>query len=565
MGYVIEIKTEVRDRCVQLFGLFDELRTPDSLRVFASTEELLWVRKCVPNSNEISHERLINDLLRAGRSFLEPALFDLLNALAERYRGDFKAQHCEELKEELRKAIPQPEDSEQTKDYQKLVKGSASSDDGDVAEQAERWIEAASDNLDDLALRITLTVFNGTSFEEIEKAHSDLLESLQELLPPPPEVEHPSPPAIPARLMRRLKEAGAKETDSKLRNGKKVIELDKPELFASEAINYVWQQYREKKWRQKLMEWLTSYAAGRRLDVRTRAAVTAGRLAIKDYHYVKDNLLNLWIRADNRQPEYRTAIGMALGVLVREERWTDEVQDLLRRWSQSDDQAERWAAARAYIYVGAYCRSVSKVIAGWRAVAASEQIFADIPISGNISVRLTNPLHMSLVDAMMRFFINIAQRPEEEKRPLFEGVLEGLKKWIADDEADAGLGLFMFTILGQVNVIPDRDEETASPPALLQLVEVAPARTDYRKQLAGLFGLIIRNGTTIIEAREVLCAWLGWVNSLQTGAQLYESRIRTLLTDIIAADESGRMRGKLTACLRDCGRNRVIERVLAAL
>jgi hypothetical protein len=166
---------------------------------------------------------------------------------------------------------------------------------------------------------------------------------------------------------------------------------------------------------------------------------------------------------------------------------------------------------------------------------------------------------------MMRFFIELAQRPEEEKRPLFEGVLEGLKKWIGDNEANSGLGLFMFTTLGQVSVIPDGDEETVSPPVLLQLVELESAQTGYRKQLAGLLGLIMRSGATIIEARELLCAWLGWANSLQTDAQLYESRIQTLLNDIIAADESGRMRGKLIACLRDCGRNRMVERVLAAL
>jgi hypothetical protein len=567
MGYILVIEGEQREKCLELFGLFDELKTPDDLKAFAITEKLIWVKKCVPNSNEMKYDRLLDSLLRTGKSVLEPALFDLLNELTDRHK-DFRAQLWEELKEELRKKIPHPDAPEDTEDYQGLANSSAPSEGGDVAKQAEQWIEAASDNLDELALRITLAVFNGTAFEEIEKAHSNLLELLQELLPPPPppDAENPlPPPAIPVRLMRRLKEAGAREADSKLFAGRKVIELDKPELFASEAINYVWQQYREKKWRQKLIEWLTSYAAGHRLDVRTRAAVTAGRLAIQDYHYVKDNLLRLWVRADNRQSEYRTAIGMALGVLVLEGRWAGEVQDLLKRWSQSEEQPERWAAARAYIYVGAYCRSVSDVIAGWRAIAASEKIVADIPISGNISVRLTNPLHMSLVDAMMRFFFNIAQRPEEERRSLFKGVLEGLKRWIGDHEANAGLGLFMFTMLGQLPLTSVEDEETDSPPVLLQLIEVEPAQTDYRKQLAELFELIMRNRATRIEAKELLCAWLNWADGLQPDAQSYESRIQTLLTDIIATDNIGRMRWKLTACLRDCGRKPIVERLLAHL
>jgi len=59
-----------------------------------------------------------------------------------------------------------------------------------------------------------------------------------------------------------------------------------------------------------------------------------------------------------------------------------------------------------------------------------------------------------------------------------------------------------------------------------------------------------------------LCTWLGWINSLQNNPKSYETRVQHLLRDIIAADKSGRMRGKLTACLRDCGRNRAIDRII---
>jgi hypothetical protein len=99
------ISAALRQRCLELFGLFDELGTPADLRAFASTEKLIWVKKCVPNSNEMNYDRLIDSLLRTGRSVSEPALFDLLNELAERYRGSFKAQYCEGLKEEIRKEI----------------------------------------------------------------------------------------------------------------------------------------------------------------------------------------------------------------------------------------------------------------------------------------------------------------------------------------------------------------------------------------------------------------------------------------------------------------------------
>jgi hypothetical protein len=256
---------------------------------------------------------------------------------------------------------------------------------------------------------------------------------------------------------------------------------------------------------------------------------------------------------------------MALGVLVREEAWAAEVQNLLRTWSESPEQAQRWAALRAYIYVGAYCQPVSEVIARWRAIASSEYAAILIQVTEDKALQLNNPIHMSLMDGMVRFFVSVAQLPEEKKRPLLAGILEGLKNWVADAKADAGLGLFMFTTLGRL--IVGGDSESDGAPVLLQLVSDGPTEDEvgYRSQLAGIFEVVMRNGATITEARDMLCAWLGWVDGLQNNSSSYESRIRTLLEEIIAADTSGRMRGKLVFCLRDCGRNQAAERILLDL
>jgi hypothetical protein len=98
-----QISAALRQRCLELFGLFDELRTPADLRAFATTEKLIWVKKSIPNSSEINYDRLLDSLLRTGRSISEPALFDLLNELADRYRGDFKGEVCESLIEAISK------------------------------------------------------------------------------------------------------------------------------------------------------------------------------------------------------------------------------------------------------------------------------------------------------------------------------------------------------------------------------------------------------------------------------------------------------------------------------
>jgi hypothetical protein len=568
--YKIEltISQELRKDCVELFKKCAEFVNPPKLIAFTeSIKKLELVTKYIPRSEKLDYNELINELLRNGKTLSEPALFDLLDALAFEYQEDWKGKRCKELKEAISNELlltEKTETPEQEKDYLRLVEDRATGDGRGADESAKRWIEEAGDNLDELALRITLAVFNGTAFEVIERAKGELLKMLQELVPPPPppDPEKPQPVVPHVPLMRRLEKAGAKETEGKPPDWRRVVELERPEL-ADKALIYVWQLNRETEWRKKLIEWLTNHAAERPADVRNRAAVAVGSLAIKDYRFVREKLLKAWARKND--PQFRTAVGMALGVLVREESLRAEVQGLLREWSGSTEEAQRWAAMRAYIYVGAYCRPPGEAIARWREIAASEDVAVYIPVSADEYVRLNNPLHMSLMDAMDRFFSGVRMLPEEERRAVFGGVLGELKEWIAANNDGAWLGLFTFTTLGDLRVSAGVNGESDNAPVLLQLVEEGPAESEYRSQLAGLFELAMRNGATITAARKLLCTWLDWADGPQGDSQLYEARIRTLFKEIIAADKGGRVRGKLAACLRDCGRNRTAQRILAGL
>lgn len=569
--YKLELKLSqvLRIECIKLFKECKEFETPSDLRTFASVTQLTLVVECIPSQAELKYNELMLNLLRTrNKTSSEPALFDLLDALAVEYQEDLRGKRFKELKEEIRIALIHTENSEQEKDYLQLVEDSVPNEERGADESARRWIEEAGDNLDELSLRITLAVFSGTAFEVIERAKDELLKMLQELVPPPPPPDPANPPPVVPHvpLMRRLEKAGAKESEGRPPDWERVVELERPEL-AGEAIVYVWQLNRETRWRQKLIQWLTNHVAGRASEVRTRAAVAVGRLAVKDYRFVRNKLLNDWVEKNDSQ--FRTAIGMALGVLMREENLRAEVQGLLRGWSESGDENEKWAAMRAYIYVGAFCHPPGEAIARWRKIAASEHVALFIKITESEAVRLNNPLHMSLMDAMVRFFVGVALLPEEERRTIFGGILGELKQWIAVNDDGAWLGLFMFTTLGQLMLGTGADGEPDGAPVLLQLVEDGPDQTEYRSQLAGLLELAMHNAATIIEAEELLCTWLGWADGLEDDSQLYETRIRTLFKDIIAkdviADGGGRMRGKLAACLRDCGRNRTAQRILSDL
>jgi hypothetical protein len=545
-----------------LFHKCDEFQFPRSLRNFTIVYGIAWIGdECVEPAERINHDDLMAKLLTKGQTQSKPALLDLLDALVNRYKEegspgkDFKA-----LKEKILNALIEAEKAEQPRVYEALVQVSGSSESPGENDLAKQWIEEAGGNLDELALRVTLAVFHGTTFELIERAKNDLLERLQELVPPPPRPSEGSPPPgnhVP--LMRRIELAGAKEIPGKAPDWRKVIELNRPEA-ASRAISYFWQLYRESKWRQKVIEWLTEYASGYVVDVRTRVAVAAGRLAVDDYRFVRDNLLAVWVKQNDA--EYRMAVGMALGVLVREENWASEVQELLWKWSKSSELDERWAAVRAYIYVGAYL-STSEVIARWQDIASSELVGVYVEVSEDNVLLLRNPLYMSLMDAMMRFFVETAQRPIEEKRRLFTGILAGLRAWMTANKGDPGLGIFMFSTLSRLVANPLESESADGPPVLFELID--DTQSDYQAELLQLFNLLMSNGNTIVEAKDLLCRWVSWINALKSDSQAPEKRLQNLLRNIIAADTSGRMRGKLTLCLRDCGRKAVVERILSDL
>jgi len=282
---------------------------------------------------------------------------------------------------------------------------------------------------------------------------------------------------------------------------------------------------------------------------------------VDDYRFVRDNLLTVWVKQNDA--EYRAAVGMALGVLVREENWASEVQELLCKWSKSTELDERWGAVRAYIYVGAYL-STREVIARWHDIASSELMGVYVEVSEGNILLLRNPMYMSLMDAMMRFFIDVAQRPIEEKRRLFTGILAGLRAWMTADKGNPGLGIFMFSTLGRLVVNP-LESEGVGAPVLFELIDEPLVQSEYQAELLQLFNLLMSHGNTIIEARDLLCRWVSWINSLKSDSQSPEKRLQSLLRDIVAADTSGRMRGKLRLCLRDCGRNQAVERILSEL
>jgi hypothetical protein len=417
---------------------------------------------------------------------------------------------------------------------------------------AANWIAQVYDQPVQWAFRIALAVFNGAPWDTCMEAALELAARLPSPDPVPtdgaPRVRpvQPVQPASPAapRLnnpLKLLSEAGGELASA---GTFRVVKLKEPQL-ARAVLDNEWDEYTR---RELLIEWLTSLVVNRNFTKRIRASVATGLLMLTNFDSIRWDVLYNWAHADEERSLYRLAIGRALSVVAEEGGRLEEVRDLLKLWTGSSDRALRWAAARAYVYVGVRC-PVEEVLAQWRAIAEDEEIATLTVHNGNFFEVSVNSLLVSLLDAMERFFLIAAETPEVRQRAFADGLV-WFKQWADDKESEPGddgesspttvghFGLLMFIKLARI-LLPGEAGEHSWPPVLLTLIEPQEQPTPYRLCLAEMFERMLRDPAAQPTALDLLRNWLERVERELS----YEPQMRTLLSDLLARDgEQGEIR-----------------------
>jgi hypothetical protein len=411
--------------------------------------------------------------------------------------------------------------------------------DGNSQTDAISWIAQVYEQPEEWAFRIALAVFNGSPWDTCMEAALELAEQLQS----PPEIsstsDSPSVTPAPARRSPRklLDDAGG---DLESVGPFRIVKLDDAQL-ARTVLDYVWDEYTR---RELLIEWLSSLVVSPNLDKRIRASVSTGLLMLTNFDSIRRTILFEWANKDRNS--YRAAIGRALGVVAEEEQRIDEVRKLLEIWADSRNQSLRWAAARAYIYVG-WRYPISKVIKQWRAIADAEELPTQTVRAGNTYGVLVNSLQMSLLDAMEKFFLSVAEMPEVRQTIFMQGLIE-FKHWaddeksaVKDDEGQAedkslqttliSFGLLMFLKLARI-LLPSEAEINSWPPILLALVDSQEGQSPYRQCLAEMFERMLCDPAAQPTALDMLRSWVERVERDTS----YEAQMRALLEDILARE-----------------------------
>lgn len=402
------------------------------------------------------------------------------------------------------------------------------------------WIAGVNEKPDEWAFRVALAVFNGSPWDSCMEAALDLAKRV----PPSSSIPSESAPTSPEtpllrNPLRLLQEAGAELVS---RPTFRIVKFKKPQ-FARVVLDYVWDEYTR---REILIEWLTGLVVSPDINKRLGAAIAAGLLMLTNFDSIRRRLLLNWAGAESERSFHRAAIGRSLGVVAEEGSRLTEVRNLLNNWSVSSEKPLRWAAARAYIYVGGLC-PIDEVIANWREIAEAEDYSVVAVRFGDFYGASINPLHVSLLDAMERFFLSITENSEIWQTGFAEG-LAGFKRWSDDEELAAtlalpadenygrqtvfGFGLLMFIKLARI-LLPGKSDSFSGVPVLLTLVDVNSPSSPYRQSVSELFARMLRDPTTQPIALDLLRSWL---ESVERDPQ-YEPQMRVVLDDLLVRAE----------------------------
>ena len=385
-----------------------------------------------------------------------------------------------------------------------------------MTDVVREWFDEVAGDVETAAFRIALAVFNGAQVAEVQRAAQALTHLLRPE-PPTPDKSAAIPAAISPfkkeTLPKKLQQARAKlierpavreYSDTAL---VKIVELEDGS-YSSVLLAYIWEF---DELRTVFLDWLCEYATHGSLDMRLRAAGALGALASLDFEFITRRVFYKWADvgdedSDARRRAYQ-ALGNALGVLIWNDARAEEVLGLLRAWVEDGKPRHRWAAARAYAQVG--LRYPREALHQWRRILESEAHVV-VRITESFGIAIPHRLHMSVIDALLSLFFRAVEIPHR-LRPVYEQALDGLAAWIEDDAKDSAseqVGLPLFLALTAIRYpLDDNSDPETWPPAMLRIVGTQPD-SSYRRTLAELLRVALRNRDTRALAIEALQNWV---------------------------------------------------------
>ena len=230
--------------------------------------------------------------------------------------------------------------------------------DGKILDNEEsESIESIFDGCDDLKKRsfmMALTTLNGCNYRVVAEAS----ERLQAIIQPKIQENTISttPTSLKVDVTEKKRSQWLKDIFAYLNESYELTEYGKSRIntvsFSSDEapstlLYHIWLEYDD--YARAIIQWLFELAEHSDVEVRLRAAVSVGQLAIYEFRPIREQVLSAWAKSNTKAVQRLSALALAVVAYNDDEEVSVQSVNLLHHWSSLHNSPRlQWTAIAAY-------------------------------------------------------------------------------------------------------------------------------------------------------------------------------------------------------------------------
>ena len=298
----------------------------------------------------------------------------------------------------------------------------------------------------------------------------------------------------------------------------------------STLLYHIWLEYDD--YARAIIQWLFELAEHSEVEVRLRAAVSVGQLAIYEFRFIREQVLSAWAKSNTKAVQRLSALALAVVAYNDDEEVSLQSVNLLHHWSSLHNSPRlQWTAIAAYGgYIGLLFPQQALDNLTIIAQSGSNQLFPDIvrAISNLFDAgQQISELH-SLVLNTLRQWIEQSNQKNIHKLGLiaFWGIMR--ESWIIKDKtrlptllllAEQSQGNENFVVYCLRNALGLELTQNLIIPEILNWLKLVDKEPMFYKTLARIVFSLAKNGTEKEQAR--VCHYLNkWSKDSETATKI---------------------------------------------
>lgn len=420
----------------------------------------------------------------------------------------------------------------------KISEGKA---DGKILDNEEsESIESIFDRCDDLkkcSFMMALTTLNGYNYRVVVETSERLQAIIQ--LQMKEETISTTPTNLKVDVTEKKRSQWLKDVFAYLNESYELTEYGRSRIntvsFSSNEapsalLYHIWLEYDD--YARAIIQWLFELAEHSDAEVRFRAAVSVGQLAIYEFRPMREQVLSAWAKSNTKAVQRLSALALTVVAYNSNEEVSMQSVNLLRHWSSLHNSPRlQWTAIAAYgDYIGRLFPRQALDNLTIIAQSGSNQLFPDIvrAISNLFDAGQQISELYSLVLNTLRQWIEQSNKKNIHKLGLiaFWGIMR--ESWIIKDKtrlptllllAEQSQGDENFVVYCLRNALGLELTQNLIIPEILNWLKLVDKEPMFYKTLARIVFSLAKNGTEKEQAR--VCHYLNkWSKDSETATKI---------------------------------------------